>query len=42
MTIVEDEIESIVEQYRKRRRAIPPKEMREILKDFANTVLQYN
>lgn len=42
MTIVEEEIERIVEEYRKRRRAIPPKEMREILKDFADTVLQYH
>lgn len=42
MTIVEEEIERIVEEYRKRRRAIPPKEMRKILKDFADTVLQYH
>lgn len=41
MTIVEEEIERIVEDYRKRRRAIPPTEMREILKDFAETVIQY-
>lgn len=42
MTIIEEEIEDIVEEYRKRRRGIPPNEMRMILQDFAETVLRYH
>lgn len=42
MTIVEKAVEELVTQYRKRRRAIPPSEFREMLKDLVETVYQYH
>lgn len=42
MSIVEEYIEELVEKYRKRRRAIPPSEFREMLKNLVETVYKYH
>lgn len=41
-TIVGEMIDDCVEEYRKRRRAIPPSEFKEILHKIANSVIQYH